>query len=274
MRREKAARKSTGVPRLPVFDPDRQDEAQKSRAEGAARNFKTFVQQMEVYLPGMSASQRKALLKELHTLSKDKNYIESELSSERRGANIAFVFRKYRLWLVDFERELSTAIQAMHRAANVANSCPKLAELNTIDLGEDDLDKNELQKKLVGRIHKELVRALNALEKINGSVAQWQYRLAAATNPKLRTRAEKKLVSEEPKGLTHHLLVGETTPQIDLSFLRDAALILEKYHNKNGEPIRRKGQILAKVFEYALGGSPRTEGSIQRYLSPSRRNLR
>lgn len=245
----------------------------KSQPERVLPNFKTFAQQMKAFLPGMSASQRRALLKELHTLGKGKNLMESELSRERRGANIAFVFRKFRLWLVDLDKELAQARQAMYNAADIANSYPKLAELDTIDLGEDDLDKNELQKLIVGKTLRGLGRAKTEIEKVMLFVKDTQYFLAAATNPKLRTRAEKKLVLEEPKGLTHHLLVGKKTPQIDLAFLRAADVILKKYQNKNGQSIPSKVQILAKVFEYAFGRF-KTESSIGRDLSPSRSKLR
>ncbi len=269
---DKAARKSTGVPQL-VPHSARQEEAQKSRTEVAARNFKSFKQRMKVCLPEMSAGQRDALLKQLYRLSKVKILLDQHLARERKGANIAYVFRKYRLWLVDLQTELNKAMKAMREAVNTANEYPKRFELDKIDIDKDDLDKDELQKLVVGKTLNGLAHALNEIEKVMAFVKHAQHSLAKGTNPKLRTGAEKRLVLQEPKGLEHHLLLGEKSLEIDLRFLREADSALDKYHNKDGKPIAGRPQILAKLFESAFG-SRRSESSTQKYLSPSRRNRR
>jgi hypothetical protein len=118
---------------------------------------------------------------------------------------------------------------------------------------------------------KELGRAQKELRKAMRTLGYMQYALAANVNPKQRTRAEKRLVPQEPKGLKHDRLLGEKTHAIDMFFIRYAATLLGKYRTKNGKPIPRPEQILARVFEFAFGETI-AEDTIRRNLSPSRRN--
>jgi hypothetical protein len=217
----------------------------------------------------MSAAQRDALLKELYRLSKFKILFEGYVTHERKGTNIAAVFRKFRLWLADLDKELSSAIQAMYRAKNIANKYPNWVELDKIDVEKSDLDKSELQKLVVGKTFNGLARAGNEIEKVMAFVKHAQFSLAAATHPKLRSDAEKKLVPQEPKGLEHHLLVGKKSRNIDLWFTDTAADILRKYHRKDDKPISGVHEIIAAVFLSALGERKAAE-SIRKYLDRHR----
>ena len=214
---------------------------------------------MKSYLPGMKADQREALLTELYRLANFKMFLDWYAARGRKSANDDSRFRELRLWLATVDKKLDKAMLAMEEVRDAANRYPRRN------------DQDELYKLIVSKTLNALVRAGNEFGKAMTPVKRMQYALAAAVNPKRRTRAEKNLVPHEPKGLEHDLLLSKKTRQIDLWFIRYAATILDKYHTKDGKPIPHHDQILAGVFEFAFGET-RTEGSIRRNLSPSRRN--
>jgi hypothetical protein len=157
------------------------------------------------------------------------------------------------------DAELSKARKAMLEAVDVANNNPR----------KDNPD--ELETLIVNKTLTALARAMTGLERVVGSVEYTQYLLAAAIPPEKRVKPEKKLVPQEPKGLKHtDLPLSEKTKQIDMSFIRYAASSLDKYHTKDGKPIRNYDQIISRVFESAFCRI-RTAESIRRVLSRSRR---
>lgn len=231
------------------------------KAETKLQPKKIFTEKMKSHFSGMKADQRDALLTELYELAKVKDFIDCSAApaTRKRTANEKSRFRKDRLWLVKVDEKLDKAMQAMQEAGGVANGYPR----------QDSRD--ELHKLVVGKTLNALVRAGNELGKAMTVVRRAQYALAAGVHPKLRTRAERKLVlvRQESEGPKHPLLFREKTRKIDLSFINKAASILDKYGTKDG-PIPRQDQIIAAVFEFAFGWN-RSEGGIRRALSPSRR---
>ncbi len=232
------------------------------KAETKLQSKQTFMKDMKSCFSGMKADQRDALLAELYELAKVKDFIDCSMAPGVRTTtrNDKLRYRQYRLWLAKVDDKLSKVMGAMQEALDVANGCPR----------QDTQD--ELHKLVVGKTFKALVRAGNELGKAMTIVRRTQYALAAEVHPKLRTRAEKKLVLTRQKsaGPKHPPLFRKRTRKIDLWFINRAASTLDKYRTKDGKRIPRPGQIIAAVFKSALGET-RSEESIRRNLSPSRR---
>jgi hypothetical protein len=217
-----------------------------------------FVKKMKPYLSGMTVSHRDALLTELHQLAALKVFLEWS-TDERGRASEALLFRRYRRWLATLDRKLTKTIKSMEEAAFAATNYPPVDS------------EGELQQLIVRKTLRAFVRAGNALGNAMTFVERAQYALSAGVHPKLRTRAEKKLIRDEPKGLKHVPLLGKKTRKIDLWFITNATSVLDKYHNKDDKPIPRHSQILASAFRVLFGDMMRTEESVRRALSPSRR---
>lgn len=237
-------------------------DAQNSQKEVPARNFQSFARQLKVYLPEMNPSQRDALLKELYRLAGDKRGAESFLARERKQANSAPLFRKYRLWLVDVEEALSKAKQALLEV-------PKF-DLNKVKQEKIDLDENyarskQVEKVVVRETQNAIAHAVTEVESVIADVKRAQYSLAAVVHPKLRAEAEKKLVPEEPEDLVHNVLLSEKTKKIDSDFKRQAASVLDRYRSKHGKKLSNYAHIIAGIFLVAFGETI-TEGSIDKLV--------
>jgi hypothetical protein len=224
------------------------------------RLFNTFATKIKPYLPGMGTDQRDALLRELHSWSNVKIFLDGYAASERTDAQeFASRFRKYRLWLVRVDEKLTAAMKAMEEAVPVANSNPR----------QNNLD--ELETLIVRETLFAIVSAGKELGKAIEVVRHIQYDLAAATHPTRRNRVEKKLVPVEPEGLEHtNLPLSERTRKIDLWFTRKADDLLSKYRRKDGRSIPNHDQIIVDIFKAAFDVF-KSAASIRRELSPSRR---
>jgi hypothetical protein len=242
--------------------------AQNSQREVPARNFQSFAQQMRGHLSKMNPSDRNALLKEFYHLARNKTVQEKRVAGERKQANSAALFRKYRLWLVDVEKGLSNAKQTLLEVATFDLSKVKQEK---IDLDENYARSKQVEKVVVRETLNAIAHSVNEIENVIAHVELAQYSLAAVVNPKQpRTRAEKKLVPEEPEDLVHNLLLGEKTKKIDSDFKKQAASILTRYRTKHGKKISNYHRIIAAIFLIAFGQTI-TAGSIEKHLSPKRR---
>jgi hypothetical protein len=211
----------------------------------------------------MKADQRDALLTKLYQLSDLKRYLDDRTAIKREEAERDKTrFREHRLWLADVDEKLSRAMRAMREAADAMNKYPS------------QNSEEEIEKLILNKTGIAIARSGNALQKAIDVVKHMQHSLAKGIHPEKRTDAEKKLVTQEPKGLKHtELPLSEKTKEIDTEFIRCVGSVLEKYHTKEGKPIPRREQIIACVFKSAFG-EVRTEGSILKHLSPSRRQQR
>ena len=227
-----------------------------------SRSVSKLARQMNLYLP--EKDQRDALLTELYRMSIFKQVLDSFTATNREEVLEENArFRKYRLWLVRLDKELSTAMKAMQKAVDVVNSNP--AKNN----------QDELETLIVRKTGTAIARSGNELQKAIDVVTHMQHSLAAGIHPTKRTDAENALIPQEPKGLKHiDLPLSEKTKQIEMSFIRYAASSLDKYRTKNGKPIRRHDKIIAHIFEFALNDPTRTDESVRKVLLPVRRKPR
>jgi hypothetical protein len=219
------------------------------------RSYNKFARQMKPYVKEIRTDQRDALLAEVYRLANFKQMLDWWAETERADAAR---YRKYRLWLVDVDTRLQRAISEIEKA------------LYSYPTG----DQSRLAKLTIGKAGATLLRTGERLAKTIRTVEVIQRVLAHLINPPLRTSKERKVVRDDPdanpKPLEHpDLPLRKKTKQIDLWLIRSVAFALGKYQNKNGEPIPRRDQIIARIFEFALGEA-RTEGSIGKVLSPSR----
>jgi hypothetical protein len=206
------------------------------------RSFRRFAEKMNPSLLGMGKDQRDALLRDLHRISNFKTFLKEYTATERDEVRKnAQRFRKYRLWLAAVDKKLKAAMTAMNKVVGVANRNP----------GQNN--KGELETLIIRKTLMAIVRAGKELGRTIELVQHIQYDLAAGVHPARRTRAEKKLVPEEAKGLEHtNLPLSEKTRKIDLWFMREAADILDKYRKKDGRPIPNHDQIIVDVFKRLL----------------------
>ena len=237
-------------------------DTQNSQREDPARDFQSFKQAMKVYLSKMNPSEREALLKDLYHLADDKRGAESFLARERKQANSAPLFRKYRLWLVDVENALSKAKQALLEVPTFDRDKVKREK---IDLDENYARSEQVETVVVRETQNAIAHAVTEVENVIADVKLAQDSLAAVVNPKLRTRAEKKLVPEEPEDLVHNVLLSEKTKKIDSDFKRQAASVLDRYRTKHGKTIPNYGHIIAAIFLVAFGQMI-TAGRIDKHL--------
>ena len=150
-------------------------DTQNSQREDPARDFQSFKQAMKVYLSKMNPSEREALLKDLYHLADDKRGAESFLARERKQANSAPLFRKYRLWLVDVENALSKAKQALLEVPTFDRDKVKREK---IDLDENYARSEQVETVVVRETQNAIAHAVTEVENVIADVKLAQDSLA------------------------------------------------------------------------------------------------
>jgi hypothetical protein len=216
---------------------------------------------MRPELPEMKGQQREQLLKELYRLVVTKRVVDEVTSSNRTKAlGECSIYRPYRIWLAAVSMKLENVIKAMKKVVDVANKQPPRTQPRSIE--PDGV------KTVVNKTIRSLSGAGNRLARVAEDIGYYQFVLSAVIHPRLRTKAEKRLVHREPRGLKHGLVVPEKTRKIDLTFDRTAASILHRYRTKADKPIPRDKTISRLLF--VAFDITKPEDTIRRDLSRHR----
>jgi len=196
----------------------------------------------------LDKTQRQVLLEALFRIAKRKAIYAEWVKAERGEAQ---QLRKWKNFLSHIPVPLRKALLEI---VQLTDRTPPKSKVEALFDGQ--YIRNRLGKKLTGAI-KALNDSLTLAESTRPIVI-------ALINPRLRTKSERRTIKTELVD-RYDFRLGESSPTVDLWFIREAAEAMNEFYAREGKKIKRYDVVIAELFDAAFGEG-KTEDSIRKEL--------